>query len=92
MQLQEILLLLKTTPMHYHIIVCVAVILSVLSVVFMFKSDKNDNETLFAVSVASLTIFFATAIGVLIYIGTGQNSATQSAKNHSFRRQDSHRI
>ena len=46
----------------------------------MFKADKNDNETVFAVLVASLTIFFATAIGVLIYIGTGQNSALEEAK------------
>ena len=46
----------------------------------MFKADKNDNATLFAVSLASLTIFFAAAIGVLIYIGTSQNSALEEAK------------
>lgn len=80
MQLQEILSLLKITPMYYHVIVGIAFILSIVSVVIMIKADKNDNETVFAVSVASLTIFFATAIGVLIYIGTGQNSAMQSAK------------
>lgn len=80
MQLQEILLLLKTTPMHYYFIVGIAFALAIVSVVFMFKSDKNDNETVFAVSVASLIIFFATAIGVLIYMGTGQNSALEEAK------------
>ena len=80
MQLQEILLLLKTTPMHYLFISGIAFALAIVSVVFMFKSDKNDNGTLFAVSVASLTIFFATAIGVLIYIGTGQNSALEESK------------
>lgn len=80
MQLQEILLLLRTTPVHYHVIVGIAAILSTVSVVFMFKADKNDNATLFAVSLASLTIFFAAAIGVLIYIGTSQNSALEEAK------------
>lgn len=80
MQLQEILLLLKTTPMQYHIIIGVAIVLSVLSVVFMFKADKNDNGTLFAVSLALLAIFFATAVGVSIYTATGAESALQSAK------------
>ena len=80
MQLQEILLLLKTTPMHYHIIISVAIFLSILSVVFMFKADKNDNGTLFAVSLALLAIFFATAAGVSIYTATGSESALQSAK------------
>ena len=80
MQLQEILLLLKTTPVHYHVIVGIAFILATVSVVIMFKADRNDNGTLFAVAVASLAIFFATAIGVLIYIGTGQNSALEEAK------------
>ena len=80
MQLQEILELLKVTPMHYNVIVGISFILSIVSVVFMFKADKNDNATVFAVSLSSLTIFFTAAIGFLIYIGTGQNSAMQSAK------------
>ena len=80
MQLQEILSLLKIIPMYYHVIVVIAFILSIVSAVIMFKADTNDNETAFNVSLASLTIFFATAIGVLIYIGTSQNSAMQSAK------------
>ena len=80
MQLQEILLLLKTTPMYYHIIIGVAIVLSVLSVISMFKADKNDNEALFAVSLALLAIFFATALGVSIYTATGAESALQSAK------------
>lgn len=80
MQLQEILSLLKIIPMYYHVIVGIAFILSIVSAVIMFKADTNDNETAFYVSLASLTIFFATAIGVLIYIGTSQNSAMQSAK------------
>ena len=80
MQLQEILLLLKTTPMHYYFIVGVASILSIVSMVFMFKADRNDNGTVFAVSLSSLIIFFATTIGVLIYLGTSQNSAIEEAK------------
>lgn len=80
MQLQEILSLLKIIPMYYHVIVGIAFILSIVSAVIMFKADTNDNETAFNVSLASLTIFFATAIGVLIYIGASQNSAMQSAK------------
>lgn len=80
MQLQEILSLLKIIPMYYYVIVGIAFILSIVSAVIMFKADTNDNETAFNVSLASLTIFFATAIGVLIYIVTSQNSAMQSAK------------
>lgn len=80
MQLQEILSLLKTTPMYYNIIVAAAFILSIVSVVAMFKADQNDNGAVFAVSLSSLTIFFATAIGVLIYICTGQNSALEESK------------
>lgn len=80
MQLQEILVLLKTTPMHYYIVAGIAFVLSILSVVMMFKSDRNDNETGFIMSLISLAIFFVTAIGVLIYLGTGQNSALEEAK------------
>ena len=80
MQLQEILELLKIIPMYYHVIVGIAIILSIVSVFIMFKFDKNDNDVGFIVSSISLAIFFFTAIGVLIHISTGQNSALEEAK------------
>lgn len=79
MQLKEILLLLKTTPMQYNIIMIVATIFAGVSLLLMFKSDKEDNDSAFIKSVISLAVFVGTAVGFLIYTQSSQNTAIENA-------------
>ena len=79
MQLKEILLLLKTTPMQYNIIMIVSTIFAGVSLLLMFKSDKEDNDSAFTKSIISLAVFVATATGFVIYTQSSQNTAIENA-------------
>ena len=75
MQLQEILELLKVTPMHYNILIAVSFVLAVISLIVMLASD-----TKFRISVASLAIFLFTGLGMLTYSQSSSKDAIKEAK------------
>ena len=80
MQLQEILELLETTPMHYNLIMIVAGILFVVSLFAMFKYDSDHNAKKFTISFISMIVFLVASLGTLIYTDSAKNSALESAK------------
>lgn len=80
MQLQEILELLETTPMHYVIIMITLFIVSIVSFGLMCKSNADDNDTGFKVSSASLIIFAIATVGFLLYTDSAKKSALESAR------------
>lgn len=80
MQLQEILSLLETTPMHYNIIMIVAGILFVVSLFAMLKYDSDHNAEKFTVSFISIIVFLIAGLGTLIYTESAKDSALESAK------------
>lgn len=80
MQLQEILELLETTPMHYVAIMLTLFIASIISFGLMCKSNADDNDTGFKVSSASLIIFAIATVGFLLYTDSAKKSALESAR------------
>lgn len=80
MQLQEILELLETTPMHYVAIMLTLFIASIISFGLMFKSNSDDNDTGFKISSTGLIVFALTLVGFVLYTESAKNSAPESAK------------
>ena len=80
MQLQEILELLKVTPMHYNISMTVVFILALISLLAMLKAASEYEDRKFNVSLASLIIFALSSVSLLIYTETARDSAIKEAK------------
>ena len=78
MQLQEILELLKVTPMHYSILIAVSFILAVVSLIAMLSSETDGIK--FRISVASLAIFLFSGLGILTYSQSSSKDAIKEAK------------
>lgn len=80
MQLQEILELLETTPMHYVVIMLTLFIASIISFGLMCKSNSEDNDTRFKISSAGLIVFALTLVGFVLYTESAKNSTSESSK------------
>ena len=79
MQLQEILLLLKTTPMQYDIVMILAFILAVISFLYILAYSNDRDESKFVISVIALIVSLFTAVGLLIYTENVKDSAIKEA-------------
>ena len=80
MQLQEILSLLKTTPMHFNISMTVIFILALISFLAMLKAASEYENRKFNVSLASLIVFALSSVSLLIYTESAKTSAIEEAK------------
>lgn len=80
MQLQEILLLLKTTPIHYNIIMIVAFVLAVFFFLCLLAYSDGREPFKFSISIAALVICLVTALGILIYTESSRDTAVEEAK------------
>ena len=78
MQLQEILELLKVTPMQYNILIAVSFVLAVISLIVTLASDMNDMK--FRIFAASLAIFLFAGLGMLTYSQSSSKDAIKEAK------------
>ena len=79
MQLKEILLLLKTTPMQYDIVMILAFILAVISFLYILAYSNDCDESKFVISVIALIVSLFTAVGLLIYTENAKDSAIKEA-------------
>ena len=80
MQLQEILSLLKTTPMHFNILMTVSFVLAILFFFFAalkYSNDREDKKLIF--SAISMIIFLIAGIGALAYTENAKDSAIKEA-------------
>ena len=78
MQLQEILELLKVTPMHYNVLIAVSFVLALIALITMLASDTEEMK--FRISVASLAIFLFAGLGMLTYSQSSSKDAIKEAK------------
>lgn len=78
MQLQEILELLKVTPMHYNVLIAVSFLLAVIALITMLASDMEGMK--FLISVVSLAIFLFAGLGMLTYSQSSGDTAIKEAK------------
>lgn len=80
MQLQEILELLKVTPIHYNVAMTVVFILAVIFFIAIFKYDTGQDDKKLIASLASMIFFLITGLGLLIYTQSASKTAIEEAK------------
>ncbi len=80
MQLQEILELLKVTPIHYNVAMTVVFILAVIFFIAIFKYDTGQDDKKLIASLASMIVFLITGLGLLIYTQSASKTAIEEAK------------
>lgn len=80
MQLQEILELLKVTPIHYNVATTVVFILAVIFFIAIFKYDTGQDDKKLIASLASMIVFLITGLGLLIYTQSASKTAIEEAK------------
>lgn len=79
MQLQEILSLLKTTPMHFNILMTVSFVLAILFFFAALKYDNDREDKKLIFSAISMIIFLIAGIGALAYTENAKDSAIKEA-------------
>ena len=80
MQLQEILELLKVTPIHYNVAMTVVFILAVIFFIAIFKYDTGQDDKKLIASLVSMIVFLITGLGLLIYTQSASKTAIEEAK------------
>lgn len=80
MQLQEILELLKVTPIHYNVAMTVVFILAVIFFIAIFKYDTGQDDKKLIASLASMIVFLITGLGLLIYTQSASKTAIEESK------------